>query len=197
MKNIKCIYLFSVICIFLLYACGSKTGQKKFFDVPGYFKGEIDSIKTNYTTVSKTSVYNGDTNRQELKVMDVNWEKEFALFLECDINKPVYYANVQITPGMPIGLSYAEEYTNKSSQGPIKFLMIRKMNVSEEVQLIKISLEKNNLISSTNISLSYNPYFLTSGENPQVDIVYSIQGEQYVKSIGEKNHFSVMGRIRK
>lgn len=187
MKNIKCIYLFTVVCIFLLYACSSKTDQKKFFDVPGYFKTEIDSIKSNYTTVSKTSVYNGDTNRQKLQVVDVNWEKEFALFLECDINKPVYYANMSLG-GAPAWHGPPEEakqwlsYSANSPKLSIQFVVIGKKN--ENVVSVGIRISKANLISVTNIDAEY-----------EKGVGYSISGEQKIKNLGDKNTFFVEGKF--
>lgn len=187
MRILKCIYPFTVICICFFSSCESAKGDKKFFDIPGYFESEIDSIKSNFTKVEKTYVYNGDTNRKELKVVDIDWEKELAFFLECDINKPAYYPNMKEQSSTPHAFNDSitkTEYETESKKLNIQFVEVVSKN--EKVLSILIRMSKSNLISNTSLEAFY-----------EKDKKYSIQGVQQINNLGDKNTFFVEGKFTK
>lgn len=179
MKNTKCIYLLSVICICFLISCTEQITEKKFFDVPDYMEKQIKLIRNNTSTIAKLAVYNGDTSLHKLNVRDVNWEKEFAIFLETDINKPIYYANMTIISD---DSNHKTTYLAKSNQ-----LKIQKVQVEyypNKRSMVKIEINKNNLISVTKIQALYIS-----------DSLYTISGEQQIKNLGDRNTFFVKGEL--
>jgi len=187
MKNLKSIYLLVVICFFVLYGCGKKKqGEKFFFDIPGYFKHEIEYIKTNFSSVSKISVYNGDTSQQQLKVNEVNWEKEFALFLKSDINKPLYVANMhKVDWPLPLQVDSSVEKQGYSVVANNKNLDIQEVGIGKIPQTIEIIIRKSNLLSETLIKANY-----------MKDSAYSILGEQHLKGFSN-NTFLITGKLNK
>jgi hypothetical protein len=173
----------------ILFSCGSKNSEKKFFDVPGYFRSEIKYIKANFSTVQKRSIYNGDSTRKEFKVMDMNWEKEFGLFLECDINKPIYYANMKIGNSSYDGATiYSTLYTNKSEKYPIRGVKIDFCKPAEGDDYpisVQINSQRSNLINATQLTAFYK-----KGER------YFIEGTQRIKQLGDENHFFIEGKFK-
>jgi len=180
MKNIKCIWLLPVICICFFGSCTKKTADKKFFDVPGYFENEIKSIKNYSSTITKLAVYNADTSYEELNVKDVNWEKEFAIFLETDINKPNYYANMTT-----VSENFGHRITYQATSDKLKIQKVVVEYRPDTNRMVEISIHKNNLISVTEIHAIYIP-----------DSLYSISGEQKIKNLGDKNTFFVKGEFK-
>jgi hypothetical protein len=178
MKNIPCIYLISVIGGCFLFACGSKVQEKTFFDIPGYFEGEVENIKTRHVKVDKVSIYNHDTLAGTYNVVDINWKKELAFFLKADINKPIYYAYLK-KETIPELTGSKEIYTNTSTEPEIQQVFIVNTNGTLG---ITIHTKKSNLISSTEVTATY-----LSGT------MYSITGIQKMNYIGDENTFHVQG----
>ncbi len=193
MQNFCC-GLFLLLATGVLFSCDSKTQEKKFFDVPGYFKAQQDTIKSKYTILRKHSVYNGDSSKTISKVSEINWDKELALFIECNLNKPIYYANAQKNIAGDSTFFQDENYEIKSKSAFIKEVRIKK--ASGIPFMISIDLAKDNLISSTRIKLFYHtlhiPFLV---DKPEAEILYSIRGEQVLKGLNQKSTFEVVGII--
>lgn len=118
----------------------------------------------------------------DVRASEINWEKEFAIFLECDINKPAYFANMEIIQATYDPVESSTIYKSKSKKLNIQSLKIVSFNgVTSDVS---IQINKSNLISNTTIDAYY-----TSG------VRYSIIGKQTIKQLGEKNEFWVEGRF--
>lgn len=186
MRNFCC-GLVLMLATGIFFSCGSKTKEKKFFDVPGYFEKEIEYIKANYSTVSKTSVYNGTTQVKEFNVSEINWNKEFGIFLECDINKPIYYANGdgRFAPawhGPQDKFRTYYIYISKSKKLGIQLVNIEHKENGERVT---VEISKSNLISITDIKASY-----------EKNVCYQISGEQRIKGLGDKNIFFIKGEFK-
>lgn len=191
MKKPYSVSVFLMICITIFFiSCGSNSTQKKFFDIPGYFKTEIDSLKKSNYIVSKTAVYNGDTSRQEIKASEMNWEKEFAIFLEADINKPAYYANMKQSKGVANDTDFHSDiYTNSSLKNSIQLVEVGFQELGKQVDratYVRVKLEKSNLVSETSIEALYSK-----------DYKYWVKGKQKIKNLGDENNFFVEGQFHK
>lgn len=186
MRNSCCI-LFLVLATGFLFSCEQKVQDKKFFDVPGYFKNEIKYIKQTFRTIIKTTIYNADSSITEFKVSDINWEKEFAIFLESDINKPIYYANGN-NGGAPSWHGPTDQYHATDAY----FFNSKKLNIQSVIlehkeagERIAIVISKSNLISNTNIRACY-----------EKNVSYEIWGQQKIKLSGETNTFFIQGKLK-
>jgi hypothetical protein len=183
----KICFFFILPTLVFLNACSNTATTKKFFDIPGYFKQEVEYIKTNFSTVSKTSVYNNDSSHQDFKVTDVNWEKEFAIFMECDINRPIYYANMkELKSTVNDTNSTTITYESSSPKTRIQRVKIGFTEKGNQPDFVSIQLEKSDLISVTSIEALY-----VKGSR------YQVQGKQKVKQLGDENHFFVEGVLSK
>src|SRR5476649_1867335 len=78
--------------VFFLPACkpGIKetVGTLTYFDLKGYFKADATKLTEHNKPVFKTVVHN--TITESKKVTIDNWEREFSLFINSDINKPAW-----------------------------------------------------------------------------------------------------------
>ncbi len=183
MKNRKGIYMLYIVCVVsVMLSCENKNKDLKFFDIPAFFKQEIEIIKTSNYVVTKSYSYNGEGSKMDMKASDINWEKEFAIFLECDINKPAYFANMEILHAPYDSIESSVVYLSRSKKLNIQSVKIE--SIHGETSTISIKINKSNLISTTSIDAYY--YKGTS---------YSIYGIQTIKKLGEKNDFWVEGRF--
>ena len=80
-----------IFVVGLLLGCGSaeKSVQKNtYFAWSAFLKQQINGFAQSNQRVHKTVVMDG---KKEVKIVsNVDWEKEFALYLEADLNKPAY-----------------------------------------------------------------------------------------------------------
>jgi hypothetical protein len=168
----------------ILFSCGSKNSEKKFFDVPGYFKKEVDSLSKVDFNFRKIAVYNGDTNKIEVNSKDINWKKELGIFLESDINKPSYYTHL-----IPIDLtdSNCKRVVYKSDSDKLAIVEVDIIwgFMDREVKVLSIKINKNNLISSTQMLAVY-----VRGSR------YFISGVQKIKNLGSTNQFFIEGQFQ-
>lgn len=88
-------HLFSLffMCIALLLASSCQPPEtnaeaaaiKPYFDIKGYFTNQIKQLEAQKTSLIKTAFLN---DKQETKTLShLNWQDEFALFINSDINR--------------------------------------------------------------------------------------------------------------
>ena len=92
-RNVRCNSLVIISLSLFLAACQNETpqynGQKtSSFDLKGYFKTEIERLKTDVKKVKKTVTVNGKSEEKTLE--NVNFEEELAPFVASDINRPAW-----------------------------------------------------------------------------------------------------------
>lgn len=180
MKILSYTILSSFFLLFLV-GCNEKKTEKKYFDIPGYFEQQIQYVNTKYTTVSKVAVYNGDTSISESKVANVNWKKEWAIFLEADINKPIYYANMTESD---FGEYFAQSKKLSIQQVKLEYAKTPEGVPGNDVIGIELSVVKGNLISSTSIEAKY-----------QKNWGYTITGLQDIHYLNHQHSYFVEGQF--
>ncbi len=175
--------------LLMLVSCEQKTQEKKFFDVPGYFKGEINHIKNNFTSLVKTTTYNDSSSVAEFKVSEINWEKELGIFMECDINKPVYFANMSKISSPSHASEPVFGWYDQSEKLPVRTVKVGGYHYGSSLypstNLISIQVNKSNLISETTIDAVYLK-----------DSMYEFKGVQKIKTIKDKNTFYIKGEFK-
>lgn len=72
---------------------GKEVIRETYFDIPGYFKGEIARLTQDNPVVNKTVVKDSLSESQEIKIAD--WGNELASFVSVDLNKPAYAGVLQ------------------------------------------------------------------------------------------------------
>jgi hypothetical protein len=93
LKNITFNSLIIIALSFIAVSCQNTppqyNGQKTaFFDLKGYFKTEIERLKTDVKKVKKTVTLNGKSEEKILE--NLNFEEELTPFIASDINRPAW-----------------------------------------------------------------------------------------------------------
>jgi hypothetical protein len=140
-KNIT----FLLILTSIMFSCSKKDTniQKKYFDLSGLIAREIVDLKKSNITISKTWMIDNITDNKTLDSID--FEKEFAFFLQSDINKSAYLK------------SYIEEKTDSSTTYklistenlPVKSILIKNGN-NKSLNFIQIISSVDNYLYKTN-----------------------------------------------
>ena len=145
--------LTSFIFVFgLLLGCGSaeKSVQKNnYFAWSAFLKQQIIGYAKSNQKVHKTVVLDG---KKEVKIVsNLDWEKEFALYLEADLNKPAYeksYDNLS-EPGF-------YWYSLKKDENlPVKKMIIH-LDADERPTKVEIEISQKNFLFETRKKLFMN-----------------------------------------
>lgn len=152
-----------------------ETGARlKYFDLKGYFAGEIKKLTGLNPAVDKTVTHNFAS---EHKVMHIgSWKQEFNLFTESDINKPAWRNSYKVVT-TPDSIVYT------ATEPELKTRRISIIKKGENIGAIFIINRTQNFLYSTTDKLTYLP-----GKS------YFIQKDQHVKVIGD-NHYQVKGNF--
>ncbi|MEZ5042213.1 MAG: hypothetical protein R2828_20110 [Saprospiraceae bacterium] len=119
---------FGLLFLFNMVACGSRAGGGRqdvptvFFDLRTYFEGEIERLKAQGTAVRKEIEMNGKTEVQTQEALD--FEKEFAIFVRSDINKPAWRNKYKVDSVMNANQLLSLQYTAIDSSLKTRILTI-------------------------------------------------------------------------
>ncbi len=107
----------------LLSACQTPTEENQappvYYDVKGFVQNQIQLLNQQKPRVEKTMVVGNDEEKRSTK--EVDWRKEFELFVQADINKPAYRQSYAIA--RPDSLTY--EYTILTKEDlPVRYLKV-------------------------------------------------------------------------
>ena len=152
-----------------------KANTKTYFDLPNYFKQEANRLAKARPMINKTIEVNGKSETREVKID--NWEKEFDLFVQADINKASWRGS--FTPTVANNL---QVYTSQSNKIPVKRLEVS--YTGNKVASIKVFVTNTNDLYTSNDSLSYYP-----------DSLYRIKKVQHIKLMSEKK-YEVTGKFK-
>ena len=136
----------------MLLACSSseKSMQRNtYFAWPAFLKQQINGYAKSNQRVHKTVVLDG---KKEVKIVsNLDWEKEFALYLEADLNKPAFeksYDNLS-EPGF-------YWYSLKKEENlPVKKLIIQ-LDAGERPEKVEIEISQKNFLFETRKKLFMN-----------------------------------------
>lgn len=136
----------------MLLACGSseKSMQRNiYFAWSAFLKQQINGYAKSNQRVHKTVVLDG---KKEVKIVsNLDWEKEFALYLEADLNKPAFeksYDNLS-EPGF-------YWYSLKKDENlPVKKLIIQ-LDAEERPEKVEIEIYQKNFLFETRKKLFMN-----------------------------------------
>ncbi|MBE7175135.1 MAG: hypothetical protein INR69_01950 [Mucilaginibacter polytrichastri] len=169
---------FFTILFLVLAGCKNpetKNAHPLYFDLAGYFKAEAKRLGDKHQEVKKSVDQNGQV--QARKVKNLDWEVEFELFSQSDINKPSWrgYYNVTNSGAFLI-------YTAKNPDLRTRRILIKKEQ--NRVRYILISNAVKNALYNSVERLTYYP-----------DSLYRIEKKQQVRIIG-RNSYRIEGHIQ-
>lgn len=177
-----------VLCLFFaisLSSCSQKESELSdeayFFSLKNYFEKEAERLTNQHTLVLKEVKRNAEFEEKEIEIQD--WQKEFGLFIESDINK----------------LSWKDSYqesVHQNTSGQQDTLIYRSMDPKLRTQEIKI-IKDNKQIREIIIKNSIKNYLYSSVEELKYypDSLYEINKKQDVIILGS-NDYHISGHFR-
>ncbi|RYY37756.1 MAG: hypothetical protein EOP46_01420 [Sphingobacteriaceae bacterium] len=168
--------IIAVIVASGLQACkpGVASIDAQYFDLKGYFTGEIGRLSKTHPIVSKSVSHNDTAQSKSIRISD--WESELALFTGSDINKPAWRDGYSITE-TPDSIIY------KALKPELKVRELSIKRRSNKVTAIVILNKTKNILYNSTEKLAYYP-----------DSLYSIEKKQDVSLIGI-NHYKIQGKF--
>ena len=146
---------------------------RSYFSLVDYFGKEATRLQQRNPEIIKTVAKNGEEERKKIKIAD--WEKEFALFIDADINKPAWRNSYRVD-----STGSSVTYTSTDSTLRTKEIQITKSDAGA-ISHIRITNRVSNALYQTDEQLDY-----------YVDSLYRIAKQQHVQIIGE-SHYTVTG----
>lgn len=144
-----------------------------YFSLADYFGQEAVRLQQSSPEINKTVSKNGE--REEKKIQVADWQNEFALFIDADINKPAWQNSYRVD-------STAAMVTYTSTDPTLRTKEIRvEKSKAGMVTHIRITNQVNNMLYRTDEQLDY-----------YVDSLYRIDKRQQVRIIGE-SHYTIIG----
>jgi hypothetical protein len=174
MRNLLKVFLI----IILFSSCFSKAKETKqlkfYFDLKGYFTNLALTLNEKNPEINKTVSKNEIKESKRIKIP--NWNEEFALFIESDINKPAWKDSYTKD-------SSATKIIYKSNDADLKTQKIEISLSHGKPTKIHIETSANNLLYQTKENLDFYP-----------DSLYRIQKNQNVILLG-KNNYQIVGKM--
>ena len=170
----------ATMVLFMLSSCGSAPESVStalqstpYFSLADYFEKEAARLQQQDPEINKTVAKDDEEERKNIHVAD--WNKEFSLFIDADINKPAWQNSYRVDSA---GLSVT--YTSTDSALRTKQIRVEKSDTGA-VTHIHVTSEVSNMLYQTYEQLDY-----------YVDSLYRITKRQHVRIIG-KSHYTVTG----
>jgi hypothetical protein len=177
------VFSLSVILVLSQFSCSTPENNDQnlpYYDWANYLKSEISYLSTQSKMVHKSILLG---NKKEDKVIkSMNWENEWAVFLEADINKPAYklsYDNLSED-----GLVW---YSSKIGEKvPVKTFKMQVDIIGKPMQ-VEIEIIQSNFLFETRKKLNMN---VVDGHVE----TYSIEGFQKIRYLPATT-YKLMGVI--
>lgn len=140
-----------------------------YFSLADYFSQEATRLQQLNPAIVKTVAKNGEQERKEIHVID--WQKELALFIDADINKPAWQNSYRAD-------STETSVTYKSIDPKLRTAEIT-VETQEDgsIKHIHIVNKVSNMLYQTDEALDYYP-----------DSLYRITKQQHVWVMGDSDY---------
>jgi hypothetical protein len=176
----KPILLLLICSASLIYLAGCKpaikqNGSIRYFDLKKYFTDEALRLDKQHKAILKTVNYNNQPEKKTILIK--NWQREFALFIESDINKP----------------SWRDSYKGVTNADSIVYTAI---DTNLRTRRISISLKANKVTEVHILNFTKNLLYQTKENlNYYPDSAYQIEKHQLVRILGA-NNYQIIGRFK-
>ncbi len=152
-------YLITHILFLFLGSCQTKESSqnkaviKPFYDIKGFFNGEIKRLTDGGMTIQKTVSVNG---KKETQVIEKpNFDEELKMFIASDINRPAW-TDKYLVKEMPVGNhGFKYEYWSKDKNLRTKKIVVDEMygNVNKTIEILN---SDNSVVTETEAHLFYD-----------------------------------------
>jgi len=155
------------ISILLIIACTSSREDTidKYFDVPGFINRQIEELDKKDAQLHKKVRFGDESEILTVSDLDITqWQKEFRIFKEHDINKPVLVDAYTVELGTDhLGNKIATyNLIDKGSSGILKMQI--NYDSEDQVSAWSSSFQEDNLLYS-----NFRELILTTGEEGILD----------------------------
>nr|WP_199082876.1 hypothetical protein [Pedobacter sp. ASV19] len=165
-------HLFLLSSLGFLAACNPSASnphaEDKYFDIQNYFQQEALRLNKAKPLVEKIVVVNGAEEKKKVSIAD--WNREFSVFSDADINKSAWKGAFKVTKS-----KIEELYVNTEDKIPVKQVLVYR--AGDKVTGIKILQNTANYLYNSVDTLVYYP-----------DSLYQISKTQHIKLLNAKSY---------
>ncbi len=126
-----------------------------YFDIPVFFSFQTERLKNSNIQVKKKLYVDGKEELIFLHASVINWEKEFLLFSECNLNKPALFDAYEINVTNN-GVQQEVIYRLVNRIAPVTWMKILHPN-NPELTEIEIKIRQSSLMNIQETELWYSP----------------------------------------
>ena len=147
----------AVWSIFLL-SCSQPTvvqNTNRYFDFPAFFSFQAERLSKSNVQVEKKLFLNGNEETVTIAATSINWEKEFILFSQCNLNKPALLDAYEIEV-TNTGAQQVMTYRLVNRNAPVTWVKILHPHEPELTEL-EIKTRQSSLINIQETELWYSP----------------------------------------
>jgi hypothetical protein len=176
-------FYFALLLIFL-NSCLSHSAENTgdiYFNLNTLLNSQISRLDSLKPTIKKT-VTDNTTETQTRQIND--WRKELKMFLEADINKPIYKGYYKVEKN-----AEEHQYIAQKSDLKTRLLRVKYLANSQQISQLRIKYQDINFLytSKKTLEIHFNP-------QTQLIAVYEIKG--YHRNLfGISSEYSVKGEI--
>ncbi|KAA0991087.1 hypothetical protein [Dyadobacter aurulentus] len=183
-------FVFAFLACFVLFGCDERKtderNEKAYYDLRGFVEDQIVYLKEKKPQVTKTAKLDGEA--QTIQSAEIDWDKEFGLFLQADINKPSYAQSYDVVRKDSATFEYR---LKQNADLPVRYLkIVVDTLLKSPVRVTAIIQSKNRIYESEkNIELTYS----RKNNLPQISF-YLVSGYQKLIFMEPKS-FSITSKI--
>ena len=120
------------------------------FSIRNFFDAEAIRLSNSKTAVRKITIKGNEF--EEIKLTPKNWNEEFVIFSECDINKPAWVRSYSLDSIVKPDYTIVTYSTDENI--PLKKIIL----IKNKTEILSISIEKNtsNFIYESSQNLIYS-----------------------------------------
>jgi hypothetical protein len=127
----------------------------RYFDFPAFFSFQAERLSKSDIQVEKKLFLNGNEETVNSTATSINWEKEFLLFSQCNLNKPALLDAYEIEV-TNTGAQQVMTYRLVNRNAPVTWVKILHRHEPELTEL-EIKIRQSSLMNIQETELWYSP----------------------------------------
>jgi len=171
-------YLGALVSLLMLVFQSCSTNKSevqaiRYFDIPGFFRSEIDALEASNSSVIKTVETDGKTEQKQVR--PDSWRDELAVFSAFDLNKSSFIGKYQV---------------DSTIKGDLLFLNYRSLDAKLPIKNCAFTFKNSQLITAQAHKLESSLVLKSEMRWRFVpDSGYSVSGSQQVRGLEPTLYF--------
>lgn len=144
-----------VVLSTLLFSCSEskvEAKNKRYFDLPSYFKKEAQSLNIKKSGILKTLIKDG--KKETIQSDSVDWNAELQTFIAIDLNKSAWIGKFEMDSAITNDSTKWVVYKSLEENIPIKMVHFEYLN--NQINYIIIENQTNNIAFSKYAKMIYH-----------------------------------------